>query len=97
MPYPLNNFTTTDSFSAASEAIFSPPKSSFAMIVTNAAIYYQIAPNVEKHPQGATYLQETFAPPGRYIFDESDSPTGKISLCRVRSAVAGTPAQVTIS
>lgn len=77
--------------------MFTPPKSSFAMIITNAAIYYQIAPDTGVHPQGATYLQEFFAPPGRYTFDESDSPTGKISLCRVRSAITGTPAQVTIN
>lgn len=97
MPYPLNNFTTTDNYSSASEVIFSPAQSSFMMVITNAAIYYQIAPYTNTRPSSASYLQEIFALPGRYTFDETDSPTGKISLCRVRSAVAGVPAQVTIN
>lgn len=98
MPYPLNNFTTTNNHTDSSEVTFSPPKSGFSMVVTNAAIYYKLAPAVSAKADAATYLAEVFAIPGRYTFDSSDfPPTEKGAKISVRSAVAGVPAQVTIT
>lgn len=96
MPYPLNNFTTQDAYVAGSEIVFSPPRTGATMLVTNAAIYYKVAPAIDGHPLSASYQQEVFAAPGRYSFDNIDfPPSGKVSLMNVRSAVAGVPAQVT--
>lgn len=97
MPYPLNNYTTTDSFTDAGTAIFSPAKSSFSMIVTGASVSFQLAPSIDAHPEAASFLRETFLPPGRYNFDESDSPTGRIAMARVRSWLTGANAQVSIT
>lgn len=98
MPYPLNNYTTTDGYSSAGEAIISPPRNGISMLVTNAAVYYQVAPARDAHALSAAYQPEVFAPPGRYRFTEDDAPPlGKVALLQVRSAVAGVPAQVSIS
>lgn len=98
MPYPLNNFTTTDNYSASSEVIFSPSRKSATMLVNNASIFYKLAPDDGRHAIGATYMPEVFVTPGRYFFDETDFPPfGLIALLSVRSGVAGVPAVVNIS
>lgn len=98
MPYPLNNYTTTNSYSSTGEAVISPPKSGVSMLVTNAAVYYQLAPARDGHALSAAYQPEVFAPPGRYKFLDSDAPPyGKVALLQVRSAVVDVPAQVSIS
>lgn len=101
MPYPLNNYTTQDAYSSNGEVVFSPPKDSFNMIVTGAAIYYSLAASTgDRYTSGETYGLEAFLPPGRYTFDADDSTAiggnGKLAQVKVRSAVAATPAQVTV-
>lgn len=101
MPRPLNNYQTVDTYVAAGLVIFSPPVDSFTMIVTGAAVDYQVAASTgNRHADGENPGPETFCPPGRYTFDAADSQglggNGKLAFIQVRSAVAGTPAQVTV-
>lgn len=92
--YPLNNVVVPDTYL---EVILSPPRASFAMIVTGAALTYKLAPAIDGPSQGATYLAEVFCPPGRYVFDSSDFvPSDKCALISVKTAVNNVHGQVTI-
>ena len=97
MTYPVNNVTTANEYTDANTATFSPPKQTAYMVVTGASVFYRIMPGVGLQALAGQYLQEVFVPPGRYSFSSDDSPTGYIAQLAVRSAVAGIPAQVSIS
>lgn len=97
MAYPVNNVTTANAYTDANTAIFSPPKQRAYMIVTGASVYYRLMPGVGLRALAGQFLPEIFIPPGRYTFNPDDSPTGLIAQLAVRSAVAGTPAQVSIN
>lgn len=67
------------------------------MVVTGASIYYRVMPGIGLRADAGQWLPDVFVPPGRYAFESDDSPTGLLGQIAVRSAVAGTPAQVSIS
>lgn len=100
MPYPLNNYITTDNYSNAGEVVFSPARPTFAMVVTGNMIAYQYAPSTGIRSRGQQYGPETIVTPGRYLFDPSDSTglggDGKHSAIRVRSNTPGLSANVFI-
>lgn len=97
MPYPLNNVTTADAYAEGNTAIMDPALEAPSMIVTGASVYYQTQGYTGIRGAGGQWNPEVFAPPGRYSFSSTDfSPGGKCSGLRVRSALAGTPAQVSI-
>jgi hypothetical protein len=81
----LNNITTADGYTSAN-TLYAPGSARITMHVRNAAVYYQLGDGLG----GVLWRDEVFLPPGTLsgarIFD----------VVRVRSAVAGTPAQVTI-
>jgi hypothetical protein len=81
----LNNITTADGYTGAN-TLRAPGSGRITMHVRNAAIYYQLGTGLG----GVLWQDEIFCPPmtwsGARVFD----------LARVRSAVPGTPAQVTI-
>lgn len=83
--YVLNNVTSADAYSNAN-TLLAPGSRRLRMDVFTAAIYYQLGIGWPNPTWGA----ETFFAPARaglnYTFD----------AIRIRSAVAGVPAQVTI-
>lgn len=85
MSVALNNVPTSDAYSDAT-TLRAPGSQRITMDVRNAAIFYQLGAGLE----GTLWRDEVFCPPrswsGDRVFD----------AVRVRSAVAGTPAQVTI-
>jgi hypothetical protein len=81
----LNNATTTDAYSAQT-TLRAPGSTQVTIFVRNAAIYYQLGSDYG----GALWRDEVFLPPGTL------SGARTFDLVRVRSAVAGVPAQVTI-
>jgi hypothetical protein len=97
MPYPINNVTTADQYVDATTAIIDPPLEAPSMIVTGASVYYQTQDYNGLRGGGGQWNPEVFAPPGRYSFSATDfAPVGKCSGIRVRSAVAGQPAQISL-
>lgn len=95
--FPLNNVTTADSYTDANTSVMDPPREAPTMVVTGQSVYYQVFVDDGLRGSGGQPLPEAFAPPGRYSFDATDFiPSGKCRGIRVRSAVTGTPAQVTI-
>lgn len=98
MPYPVNNGTTTDAYSDPLTMVLTPPRKTMSVVVTGAAVNYQFACTLGLR-DNEQYTPETFIPPGRYFFDEGDLLPGSDAFCRIRfrSAVTGTPAQVSAS
>ena len=80
----LNNYTTQDGYTATGTKL-QPLTTRVNLEVFNAAIFYQLAYNLAS----GDWQDEVFAAPGRQSLDED------CAGIRVRSAVAGVPAQVT--
>lgn len=103
MPTPvLNNAATTDNYSDANTVVFTQPKTGFALNVANAAIYYQLAIPGQSGQLGnytwesiEHYLLPTYTN-FRNPSDEGFSGSQFFAGVRVRSAVTGTPARVTV-
>lgn len=91
MSEPLNNVTTADDYTPANTVEVNYPLARATIRVNNAAVYRQLLVGLDNNPRAARWQPELFVPPGqekvqrRFLFG-----------VRVRSAVAGTPAQVTI-
>lgn len=101
MPYPFNNVSTADAYSDATSAIFPLPKQGFALNVSNAAIYYQLARPGSTGRVGDWVwdANEYFLTPAYSTFSDAgvEMPgAGAFAGVRVRSAAAGVPAQVTV-
>jgi hypothetical protein len=93
MSWALNNITTADAYSAANTLANLPFPSRVNIDVSNAAIYWQLqqAASVTGLSTEGTWQQEIFMTSGsRSLFRSG------IRGVRVRSAVGGTPAQVTV-
>jgi hypothetical protein len=85
MSIALNNITTSDRYTDAN-TLRAPGSERLTVHVRNAAVYYQLGQGVG----GVLWREEVFLPPGTL------SGARRFDVVRVRSAVAGTPAQVTI-
>lgn len=95
--FPLNNVTTGDAYTDANTSIMDPPREAPTVVVTGDSIFYQVFIDDGLRGSGGQPQPEAFAPVGRYSFDSTDfPPSGRCRGIRVRSAVAGSPAQVTI-
>jgi hypothetical protein len=81
----LNNITTADGYTDGN-LLFAPGSQRITMHVRNAAVYYQLGIGLG----GVLWRDEVFLPPGTL------SGARNFDVVRVRSAVAGAPAQVTI-
>jgi len=85
----LNNITTSDAYTSASTCE-QPETIKVNILVANNAIFCQMADVAPGMQHSDSYKQEVFYPPGYYNL------VRRTNAVRVRSAVAGTPAQVTI-
>lgn len=85
----LNNVTTSDAYSDANTMQCSGAEK-LNITVANAAIYIQFAPDNRLHSAIGNWGPEVFMTP------RLENKVGKFGAVRVRSAVVGTPAQVTI-
>jgi hypothetical protein len=85
MSVALNNVTTGDRYSDPT-TLRAPGSARLTMHVRNAAIYYELGQGRE----GVSWRESVFMPPGTF------SGARRFDAVRVRSAVAGVPAQVTI-
>jgi hypothetical protein len=90
----LNNITTADDYTDAT-TVAAHASTRLRLFVRNAAVYRQLA---RGGTAGALVWEEgidgeMFTPPGNFSFDETDNP---FDGARVRSAVPGAPAQVTL-
>jgi hypothetical protein len=95
--FPLNNVTTTDAYTEANTSVMDPARVAPTIIVTGASAFYQVYVDDGIRGSAGQPQPEAFAPPGRYSFDPTDfPPSGRCRGIRVRSAVTGTPAQVTV-
>ena len=92
---PLNNQTSADNYTAANSLEVSPPASKCNLVVANAAVFVQFSDGGGMLKSQA-WLPETFYPPGYYNLN-NPTGTGVFNAVRFRSAVAGTPGQVTVS
>lgn len=81
----LNNVTTSDAYSDQN-TLRAPGSERLMIHVRNAAIAYQLGAGIE----GIAWRDEVFLPPGTLSIDRT------FDAVRVRSWVAGWPAQVTI-
>lgn len=90
MRFPLNNVTTADGYTDAN-TLLSPRSSVVTILVRNAAIYYQLGTQEAGSGGGVTWQPEVFLPPAGGSFDRI------CDAVRVRSAVAGVPAQATVT
>lgn len=89
MPFTLNNVTTQDAY--ADETTLECPGSVLLDIfVFNAAVYYSYAIRDPAQHRAITYRSEGFLPVGAF------TRVRCAQAVRLRSAVAGTPAQVTV-
>jgi hypothetical protein len=88
MPYTLNNVTTQDSYTQAT-TMSCPDSVRVNLHVFNNAIFFRLATAPGTTP-GAQASGEIFRAPGLYSMDRYTETV------EVRSAVKGTPAQVTI-
>jgi len=87
--YALNNVTTQDAYTAATTLDLLPPCSRVNLDVNNTAIYWSVKLAVAGTQLGA-WGPDVFMSPGSRTLQRSN-----IVGIRVRSAVAGKPAQVT--
>jgi len=88
---PLNNVTTANDYTAGTTLETDPPATKLNMVVANAAVYVNVS-NAGGLRRSQAWDLETYYPPGYYNLNKPP-----FNAVRVRSAVAGTPAQVTIS
>lgn len=95
---PINNQSSADTYTSANTLAVSPPASKVNMVVANAAVYVQFsdAANDSRMPQSQSWLPEQFYPPGYYNVNRPTGPNRSVNGIRFRSAVSGTPAQVTV-
>lgn len=100
MPYPFNAVATGDTYSDAGTCAFPRPTNAFALQVYSNAIYYTLllVPKDQRQVGGYTPdVVEHFLGPSMSNFSEADLPAGQqFAGIQVRSAVAGTPAVVTV-
>lgn len=90
MPFVLNNVTTQDNYADAT-TLQAPQSVKVNLWVSNAAIFVKFSdPGAGQAAPGTAFKPEVFMPPGLYSF------LRQTETIAVRSAVAGTPAQVTI-
>ena len=82
---PLNNVITSDLYAPATTLV-APRSTRLRLQVRNAAIYYQLGRSLP----ATVWDEEVFLAPGDGGFSRD------FDVVRVRSAVAGTPAQVTV-
>lgn len=101
MPYPLNNATTADAYADAATVLFPRPTNAFSVQIYNAGVYYRVLLVPKDSLQSNAYqtdVYEHFLGPLLAAFDESDLPAGStFAGIQFRSALAGTPAQVTVN
>lgn len=90
--YVLNNITTTDTYTDES-TLECPGTTELNILTYNAAIYLQYAFRIAGYRAGAT----VWVPPEGVFFPPGERVRGRnVEQVRVRSAVIGKPAQVTI-
>lgn len=95
--FPLNNVPTADAYTDANTSVMDPPRVGPTLLVTGQSVYFQVYVDDGIRGSAGQPLPEAFAPPGRYSFGPSDfPPSGRCRGIRVRSAVAGQSAQITI-
>ena len=99
MPGSLNNRASADAYSAANTLEVAPPASKVNMVIANAAVYVQFSDAAANSTmrQTQSWLPEIFYLPGYYNLNRPTGPNRAVNGVRFRSAVAGTPAQVTVS
>jgi hypothetical protein len=91
MPYPLNNATTSDQYNDNGATLLPPrPMSEGRITVANAAVYAQLERCDGMRVGAGVMLPEEFWVPGVYGIQRPY----RVGRVRFRSAVAGTPAQV---
>lgn len=95
---PINNQTSANDYSQTNTLIVAPPSRKFQIMVANAAIFIQFsdAGSDSRMPQSQAWLPEQFFLPGFYNRSDVTGPGRYCNGVRFRSAVAGSPAQVTI-
>lgn len=98
----LNNVATGNVYSEALTCVFSYPKPAFALNVFNAAIFYQLAiPGASGQSRDIVWdgFEHYLAPANTNFTDpnnEGFSGATTFAGVRIRSAVTGTPANVTV-
>lgn len=99
----LNNTPTQDVYTTAVQTIFTKPRPSFSLNVTNAAVVYQlmyIGADQVNTRDITTESLEHFIPPSFNRFSNPEGeglPEGsRFAGIRIRSAVIATPARVTV-
>jgi hypothetical protein len=105
MPVPrLNNVQTADAYTDALTVQFPFPRGSFSVQVTNAAVYYQVsavAPPLSPKSHSNWEPGEHFSLPAFLSFRDPTAegfPAQSVFTgIRIRSAVTGTPARITIA
>lgn len=101
MPYPFNNVQTGNAYDDARSVIFPVPKPGFSLTVSNAAIFYQLA-RPGSTGRAGDYVWDgneyMLVPSLSNFTDAAVEIPGASAFAgvRVRSAVAGTPASVTV-
>ena len=92
MSFPLNNIATADSYTDANTLRNQAPCVLVQLHVFNAAILYQLQIGGSgREGRDEPFRPEVFLAPGFHHFYR------RLTGCRVRSAKAGTPAQVTVN
>ena len=97
--WPFNNVSTADDYSDATTAQFPTGKPHFSLQVYNAAIYYQLIRFTSPNNVQVDATEHFLAP----VLAEFDDVLGEglavgdqFGGIRIRSAVAGVPAKVTV-
>lgn len=92
MSFPLNNITTQDEYTEGNTLRNQSPCVLVQLHVFNAAILYQLQIGGSgKESRDQPWRTAVFLAPGFHHFYR------RVTGCRVRSAKAGTPAQVTVN
>lgn len=92
MSFPLNNKTTADAYTDANTLRNQSPCVLVQLHVFNAAIYYQLQIGGSgEESRDQPFRAEVFLAPGFHHFYR------RVTGCRIRSAKAGQPAQVTVN
>lgn len=97
MPYPLNNVTTQATYAEATTLRLSPPRKNMSLVVTGAAVFYaKLEANALVNTNAEQQGPDTFVPPGRYYFDESDLTPGAVGFVGilVKDGASGVHAQI---
>lgn len=92
MPYPLNNVSTADAYDDFVATLeLHPPRTEATVVITGAAAMVQLSRIPPGMAAGAGTLEpEEFWVPSAYVVDREF----RFDRIRFRSAVPGTPAQV---